>query len=268
MRKLTRVAFALFAFVLVAALVGPMIWTADPNAIDLPLRLGAPTLSHPLGLDQNGADVLSQTLLGARTTLVISFAVVSFSLFIGLLVGSLAGWKGGAWDLAISRGLDMLQAFPGFLLSLAMVAVMGPSVKNLILAMTITGWTGYARIVRAQVQQLRTREFVSGARALGASTPRLLVLHVWPNLAAVLAVQCTFGLSGVILAESGLSFLGLGVPADVPTWGALINSGRRFLAEAPHISLFPGLALATLVFSIQLLGESLRRRLNPREQTR
>lgn len=268
MKTLTRVAAVLFAFVLFAAIAGPMIWAEDPNAIDLPLRLGTPSFAHPLGLDQNGADVLAQTLFGARTTLTISFAVVGVSLLIGLLVGSLAGWRGGAWDLVVSRGLDMLQAFPGFLLSLAMVAVMGPSVRNLIIAMSITGWTGYARIVRAQVQQLRTREFIMGARALGASTPRLLVLHVWPNLAAVLAVQCAFGLSGVILAESGLSFLGLGVPADVPTWGALINSGRRFLAEAPHISLFPGLALATLVFSIQLLGESLRRRLNPREQLR
>lgn len=265
MKAMTRIAALLLLFVLAAALLGPLLWSADPNAIDLPMRLGPPSLSHPLGLDQNGADVLAQTLFGARTTLMISFAVVAISLVVGLLIGSLAGWAGGVWDFAISRGLDMLQAFPGFLLSLALVAVMGPSVRNLIIAMSITGWTGYARIVRAQVQQLRTRDFVISAKALGATTPRLLILHVWPNLAAVLAVQCAFGFSGVILAESGLSFLGLGVPADVPTWGALINSGRRYLAEAPHISLFPGLALASLVFSIQLLGEGLRRRLNPKE---
>ena len=256
-------AFALL-FLALSAFLGPQLWHQDPNAINLPARLAPPSLQHPFGLDQNGADVLAQTLFGARTTLLISLTVVVVSLTVGVMIGAHAGWYGGFQDAVISRAIDGLQAFPGFLLSLALVAVLGPSVSHLIFAMCITGWTGYARVARAQVQLLKKKDFVVGARALGASTPRLLIHHILPNLAAVLAVQCAFGLSGVILAESGLSFLGLGVPAEVPTWGALINSGRRFLAEAPHMSLFPGLALALLVFSVQILGEALRRKLNPR----
>ena len=266
MTRLTRFAASLLVFLIFAGLVGPTLWNQDPNAIQLSERLESPTLAHPFGLDQNGTDVLAQTLFGARTTLAISFSVVAISLVIGLLVGSHAGWWGGSQDFAISRLIDVFQAFPGFLLSLALVAVMGPSVSHLIFAMCLTGWVGFARVTRAQVLQLKSRDFVMSAQALGASVPRLVIRHIWPNLAAILAVQCAFALSGVILAESGLSFLGLGVPADVPTWGALINSGRRFLAEAPHISLFPGLALASLVFCVQILGEGLRGRLNPREQ--
>ena len=160
----------------------------------------------------------------------------------------------------------MVQAFPGFLLALALVAVLGPSARNLIIAMTVTGWAGYARLVRGEVLHLKEREYVRGAEASGASSARIIVRHIWPNLASILAVQATFGLAGVILAESGLSFLGLGVSADTPTWGALMNQGRRFLVEGPHISFFPGLALSVLVLSIQLSGESLREWLNPRER--
>ncbi len=195
-------------------------------------------------------------------------SVVALSCLIGLCLASWATYRGGFADQLLARLLDMIQAFPGFLLALALIAVLGPSAGNLILAMTITGWTSYARLVRGEVLHLREREYIKGAEASGASSLRILVHHIWPNLMSLLAVQATFGLAGVILAESGLSFLGLGVSPSTPTWGALMNQGRRFLNEAPHIGFFPGLALSILVLSIQLSGEGLREWLNPRERQR
>jgi len=251
---------------LLAALFAPWLGTTDPNAFDLSRKFERPNIHAPFGLDQNGADVYSQVLFGARTSLAISFSVVAASVLIGLLLASAATYKGGLADTLLARTLDMIQAFPGFLLALALVAVLGPSARNLIIAMTATGWAGYARLVRGEVLHLKEREYVRGAQACGASSVRIIVKHIWPNLASILAVQATFGLAGVILAESGLSFLGLGVNADTPTWGALMNQGRRFLVEGPHISFFPGLALSILVLSIQLSGEGLREWLNPRER--
>jgi peptide/nickel transport system permease protein len=255
---------ALFLITVAAAIFAPLITSENPNAFHLEAHFEAPSAAHPFGRDQNGADVFAQVLYGARISLLVSVTVVAICASIGLAVGSLAGYAGGKTDLAVTRFLDMVQAFPGFLLALALVAVMGPSLPNLLIAMCATSWTGYARVVRGEVLHLKNREFVTSARALGAGHVRIIARHIWPNLLGFLAVQATFGLSGVIMAESGLSFLGLGVPADTPTWGALLSNGRRFLSEAPHLSLFPGLAILGLTASFQLLGDGFRIYLDPR----
>lgn len=237
----------------------------SPNAMDLASRYETPNGEHLFGRDQNGADVFAQVAYGARISLRVAFTVVFISAIIGLLVGSLAGYIGGWVDHVVMRFLDMFYAFPGFLLALSLVAVLGPSITNLIFAMCVTGWTGYARLVRGEVLHLKQREYVQGAKALGAKPLRLLVQHIWPNLFGILVVQMTFGMSGTIITESGLSFLGLGAPPTVPTWGSLLNSGRRILSEAPHVSLFPGLAILILVLGFNLVGDSLRDWLNPRK---
>ena len=249
--------------IVLTATLGPLLINVDPQVMSLSDRFSKPSALHPFGLDQNGSDVLSRVVFGARVSLTVSICVVGVSLLFGLVVGSLAGYRGGWFDLVLMRAVDMIYAFPGFLLALALVAVLGPSLLNVILAMCVTGWTGYARLVRAEVLHLREREYVQSARALGAHPLRQVIFHIWPNLASVLVVNATFGMAGAILTESGLSFLGLGAPASTPTWGALLDAGRRYLLEAPHISIFPGLALMTLVLGFNLLGDGLRDLLDP-----
>lgn len=246
------------------AVFAPTLTFQDPNLMALANRYLPPSSTHFFGLDQNGSDVFSQVAFGARVSLLVAFSVVGVSMSLGLIIGSIAGYRGGAVDHLVMRVIDMLHAFPGFLLALALVAVLGPSLPNLIIAMCITGWTGYARLVRAEVLHLKTRDYVVAATALGARPLRILVIHVWPNLLSLLIVQATFGMAGTIITESGLSFLGLGAPPTVPTWGALLNAGRRSMIEAPHISLFPGLAILVLVLGFNLLGDGLRVWLNPR----
>lgn len=250
--------------ILLAALFAPSLVETDPSLMTLAQRYSPPSAAHPFGLDQNGADVFAQVVHGARVSLYVSVSVVAFSVLIGLIIGSLAGYKGGWVDHVLMRFIDMLYAFPGFLLALALVAVLGPSIHNLILAMGLTSWTAYARLVRGEVLHLRAREYVLGAVALGAGPVRIMTLHIWPNLIGLVVVQATFGMAGTIITESGLSFLGLGAPPSVPTWGSLLNAGRRSIIEAPHISLFPGLAILSLVFGFNLLGDGLRDWLNPR----
>ncbi len=267
LRKRPRLYFgaALVAMMLVAALLAPWLTGYDPEAMSLPERFGAPSSSHPFGLDQNGGDVFSQVVYGARVSLYVAIAVVGTSALLGLIIGSISGTLGGGLDQVLMRFIDMLHAFPGFLLALSLVAVLGPSLHNLVIAMCMTSWTAYARLVRGEVLHLKNREYVVGARALGAGRIRLLVFHIWPNLVGILVVQCTFGMAGTIVTESSLSFLGLGAPPNVATWGSLINSGRRFLLEAPHLSLFPGLAILILVMGFNLLGDGIRDLVSPRK---
>jgi peptide/nickel transport system permease protein len=247
------------------ALFAPLFSSQDPNNMDLAQRFTAPNAAHIFGQDQNGSDVFSKVVYGARVSLLVAIFVVGVSSIIGLVFGSIAGYYGGKIDQLLMRVIDMLYAFPGFLLAIAVVAVLGPSLKNLIFALCITGWTGYARLVRGEVLHLKTREYVQSARAIGAKVPRILVWHIWPNLLGPLIVQASFGMAGTIISESGLSFLGLGVPPDVPSWGALLNSGRQALLDAPHISIFPGLFIVLLVLGFNLLGDGLRDILDPKK---
>ncbi len=246
------------------AVAAPYISPHDPSVMSLPDRLEPPSARHWLGLDENGSDILSKLIYGSRVSLVVAISVVSVSALIGLIIGSWAGYFGGWWEQIFMRITDIFYAFPGFLIALALVAVLGPSVSNLILAMSVTSWTSFARLVRGEVLHLKQREHVQSARAVGAGNLRIIIIHIWPNLLGLVLIQATFAMAGTIISESGLSFLGLGVPSNIPTWGSLLNSGRRVMTEAPMIALAPGIAIIVLVMGFNLLGDGLREHLDPR----
>ena len=260
---MTRVGAAIVLLAAAAAVLGPLLVPFDPAAQALALRLDGPSVSHWFGLDELGRDILARVLAGARISLLVGLVVVSVSGTMGVILGSMAGYFGGAVDEAISRVMDILLAFPGLLLAIAMVAVLGPSLTHVVLALAVIGWVGYARLVRAQVLRAREFEFVQAARALGASTLRILARHIIPTALPAVSVQATLGMGGAILAEAALSFLGLGVQPPTPSWGSMLNGGRLHLLDAPHLTIFPGLAIAVLVLGFNFLGDGLRDRLDP-----
>ena len=260
---ITRLGVVIVVITVLAALVGPLLVPFDPATQQLALRLTGPTGAHWFGLDELGRDIFARVLSGARISLLVGIVVVSVSTSIGVLLGSLAGYVGGRLDEAISRLIDILLAFPGLLLAIALVAVLGPSLTNVVLALSLIGWVGYARLVRGQVLRAREFEFVQAARALGAPTSRILMRHVIPTALPAVAVQATLGMGGAILAEAALSFLGLGVQPPTPSWGTMLSYGRSHLLDAPHLTIFPGLALALLVLGFNFLGDGLRDVLDP-----
>ncbi len=249
------------------AVLAPMVSPYDPTDYELSARLQTPSSIHFLGTDTNGTDIFTQLLFGARLSLTISFIVIGISVFIGLIFGSLAGYWGGSIDMILMRIIDMMYAFPGFLLALSVIAFLGPSISHLIFALCITGWTSFARIVRSEMMSLKTKEFVSSAKAIGVSDLRIIVTHLWPNLVAPVSVQISFGLAATIMSEAGLSFLGLGVPPNETSWGTLLSMGRRVLINAPHVSIFPGLAIMTLVLGFNLVGDGLRLYFDPKSSS-
>ena len=259
-----RLGGVIVGIAVLAGLIGPFVAPWDPYAQELSLRLSGPTSGHLFGLDELGRDILSRLIVGARISLMVGLAVVSVSSSIGILMGSIAGYYGGRVDQIISRVMDVLLAFPGILLAIALVAVLGPSLTNVILALSVIGWVGYARLVRAQVLRVRELEYVQAARALGARTPRILLRHVIPATLPTVIVQATLGMAGAIIAEASLSFLGLGVQPPTPSWGTMLDAGRSHLFDAPHLTLFPGLAIALLVLGFNFLGDGLRDRIDPR----
>jgi len=245
-------------------LLAPWLAPYDPLLISLPEEMCKPSAAHMLGCDANGADVLSVLLYGARISLEVGLIVTLISVLIGLVVGSVAGYYGGWRDAFLMRLLDVIFAFPGTILAIALAAALGPSKGNLILCLSLTGWAGYARLVRGEVQAIRHLEYVEAARALGLGNPRILVRHLWPNIVSPLLVAATFGVAGTILAEASLSYLGIGVPPGTPSWGQLLSFGRDVLLEAPHVATFPGMAIVVTVLGFHLLGEGLRRKLDPK----
>jgi peptide/nickel transport system permease protein len=257
-RRAALTGLAALGLLALLAAAAPLVVPADPYATALEARLALPDTGHPFGRDALGRDVLARVLYGARISLVVGTAAVGLSLLVGLAIGIVAGWHGGRVDEAVARLIDVVLAFPGLLLAIALAAALGPSVRNVIMALTVLGWTGYARLARAEVAALRRREFVQAAEALGAGPRRIVVRHVLPLAAPALVVQATFGLAGAIVADASLSFLGLGAPPPLPSWGAMIDEGRPFLLVAPHLVLFPGLALTATVLALQLLGDGLR----------
>ncbi len=251
-----------------AAIVGPVVTPFDPAAQDLPLRLAGPGGGHLFGLDELGRDVLARVLAGARISFLVGVTVVAVSAAVGTLMGAMAGYFGGLIDDLISRIIDTLMAFPGLLLAIALVAVMGPSLANVLFALTIIGWVGYARLVRGQVLRARELDYVQAARALGAATPRVLFRHVAPAAIPAVVVQATLGMAGAVIGEAALSFLGLGVQPPTPSWGTMLSGGRAHLLDAPHLTLFPGIAMAMLVLGFNFLGDGLRDLLDPKKQLR
>ena len=260
---MTRTGLAIVLVVVVAALFGPIIAPFDPSTQQLALRLEGPTGLHWFGLDELGRDIFTRVLYGARISLLVGIVVVGVSATAGIALGAVAGYFGGRVDEVISRIIDVLLAFPGLLLAIALVAVLGPSLTNVVMALTLIGWVGYARLVRGQVLRARELEFVQAARALGATTPRILLRHIIPTTLPAVTVQATLGMGGAILNEASLSFLGLGVQPPTPSWGTMLNYGRGHLLDAPHLTIFPGVAIAILVLGFNFLGDGLRDALDP-----
>src|SRR6201991_919536 len=258
-----RTGAAIVLLAAVAAILGPMLMPFDPSFQELSRRLAPPTMLHPFGLDELGRDILARVLAGARISFLVGLTVVTVSASIGTLLGAIAGYAGGVVDDAISRVIDVLLAFPGLLLAIALVAVLGPSLRNVLFALTIIGWVGYARLVRGQVLRAREFEYVQAARAQGASIPRILWHHVIPTALPAVVVQSTLGMAGAIIGEAALSFLGLGVQPPTPSWGTMLNGGRAHILDAPHLTIFPGLAIALLVLGFNFLGDGLSDALDP-----
>ncbi len=252
------------ALLLLAALVGPWLAPYSPELQELERRLELPSLAHPLGLDELGRDILSRLLVGARVSVLVGLAVVGLAGTFGSLLGVWAGAVGGRADRLLMRAIDVFLAFPGILLAIALVAVLGPALRHVLIALVAIGWVGYARLARGQVLQLREQEFVLAARAAGVPLGRLVFRHLMPNVLPVLIVQASLGLAGAILAEASLSFLGLGIQPPTPSWGAMINSGRGHLLDAPHLTLVPGVTIVLAVLSLNFLGDALVDRLDPR----
>lgn len=237
----------------------------EANEISLANKFQKPSIKFFMGTDETGADLFKKVSIGTRISLTIAFSVVFISLIVGLIYGSISGYIGGRTDAVLMRTLDLFYSFPGFLLALALVCVLGPSITNLIIALSLTGWTGFARLVRGEILHIKEQDFVQAAKSIGCSPIRVVTLYIWPNLAGVLLVQSTFSLAGTLIVESGLSFLGLGAPAHIPTWGSLLNTGKFYLVEAFHISFFPGICIVLLVLGFNLLGDGLKQILDPKK---
>jgi len=254
----------LFVF---CALLAPMLAPYDPAQIDLPNRLNPPSQAHWCGTDELGRDICSRLIYGSRISLIVGTSVVGLSLFLGLILGSLAGYYGGAVDRFFNLVLmNAFLSFPGILLAIAFVAFRGPGIFNLVLALSIGGWVGYARLIRAQVLAAREREFVEASRALGASDFRILTWHILPNIIQPIIVQAAIGMAGAILAEATMSFLGLGVPPPAASWGTMLNDSRSYLFDAPHLVLFPAITVMLAVLAFNFIGDALRDLLDPRSR--
>ena len=247
------------------AIAGPLLARHDPARTSLAENLRPPSLDHPFGQDRLGRDIFARTLGGARISLVVAVATVTLSLVVGTAIGLVCGLAGGWIDDVVMRVVDVLLAFPGLLLAIALSATLGPSLENVVVALSAIGWTGYARLVRAETLSLRERPHVESAVALGAHPLRLVTRHILPLVAGPLGVQATFGFSGAIVAEASLSFLGLGTQPPSTSWGAMLAEGRSFLLVAPHVALFPGFAVFTTVLGVNFLGDGLRDRLAGRQ---
>jgi peptide/nickel transport system permease protein len=254
----------LVAVLFSAAVCGPLVFHADPLAVNLAEALAAPSRQHWLGCDPLGRDMLARILWGARLSLGVSTSVVLLAVVTGSLIGGAAATAGGRIDSLVMRGVDIVLAFPGFLLALALAAILGPGLVDLLIALTAMGWTGYARLVRGELLSLREREYVEAARSLGARPARILFRHLLPGIAGPLVVQATFGTGGIIIAEAALSFLGLGARPPTPSWGNMLDSGRQFLLVAPHVTTAPGVAIGLAVLGFNLLGDGLAERLGRR----
>jgi len=264
---LAAIGLFLVAAFIIFALFAPWIAPQDPAAIHLAARLQSSSRAHWFGTDELGRDVLSRIIYGARISMLVGSSVVAASLALGLIIGSLAGYYGGGIDRVVNVILmNAFMSFPGILLAIAFIAFRGPGIFNLVLALSLGGWVGYARLVRGQVLAAREREFVEASRALGASDFRIVTRHILPNIIQPVIVQAAIGMAGAILAEATMSFLGLGVPPPTASWGTMLNDGRSHLFDSPHLVLFPALAVMLAVLSFNFIGDALRDYLDPRSR--
>jgi peptide/nickel transport system permease protein len=264
-QPLATAGILLLSLFVIAAICAPVITHQNPAALNLQARLLVPGSGHLFGTDELGRDIFSRIVFGSRISLAVAFSVVAVSLSVGLVAGGLAGFYGGWTDILLNVYVsNAVLALPGILLAIAFVAFLGPGLINLILALSLSGWVNYARLVRAQVMSVREREFVEAARSLGASDLRILLRHILPNIVQPVIVQASIGMAGAVLAEATLSFLGLGVPAPAASWGSMLNEARSHLFDAPHMVIFPALAVTFAVLSFNVIGDALRDSLDPR----
>jgi ABC-type dipeptide/oligopeptide/nickel transport system permease subunit len=256
------------AFVLIAV-AAPLLAPADPEEQILTNRFKPPAWlsgdgTHPLGADNLGRDVLSRLVYGSRVSIAVGLVTVTICAVVGSALGAIAGYARGRVDGALMLLLDIWMAFPALVLAIAVSAALGPGLPNLILALALTGWVSYCRVIRGEVLALREREFVLAARVIGATGGRVVARHLIPNVVAPILVLATLEMATVIISEAALAFLGLGVGATQPTWGGMLNDGRQFLRQAWWLATFPGLAISALVLAVNLLGDGLRDALDPR----
>ncbi len=247
-----------------SALLAPVLAPADPRDQKLSQRLKPPSATHWLGTDQLGRDILSRLLFGAQISLTVGVVVVGTAGTFGTVVGLVAGYTSGLVDEALMRVTDIFLAFPALILAMAIAGALGPNLNNAMIAIAVVTWPVYARLVRGQALSLREREFVEAARALGASTPRILWRHILPNTLAPILVQASFDMGGAILAAAGLSFIGFGAQPPTSEWGVMISEGRKYISTQLWLSLFPGLAILLTVAAFNLIGDGLRDALDPR----
>jgi peptide/nickel transport system permease protein len=251
-------------FMVLVAVLAPVLAPHDPNALDLSAQLVPPQPGHWFGTDDLGRDVLSRMMYGAQISLFVGFVAVGIAFAIGIALGAVAGYFGGRIDQGIMWLVDVMLVFPSIFLILAVIAFVGPSLFNIMVIIGCTSWMGVARLVRAEFLALREREFVAAVRAQGAGTLRIIFRHILPNALAPVLVSATFSVAGAILLESGLSFLGLGVPPPRATWGGLLTDGKAMIEVAPWLTLFPGMAIFVTTLAYNLLGEGIRDALDPR----
>jgi len=264
---LAAIGLVFVIFFTICAIFAPWIAPQDPGQINLATRLAPPSLAQICGSDELGRDILSRLIYGSRISMLVGSCVVAASLGIGLIIGSIAGYYGGRVDRFVNVILmNAFLSFPGILIAIAFVAFRGPGIFNLVFALSLGGWVGYARLVRAQVLAAREKEYVEAARALGANDFRILARHILPNIIQPVIVQAAIGMAGAILAEATMSFLGLGVPPPTASWGTMLNDGRAHLFDAPHLVIFPALAVMLAVLSFNFIGDALRDFLDPRSR--
>jgi peptide/nickel transport system permease protein len=262
--KIAMVGAVLILFLALIAVFAPYIAPHDPIEINLKERLLAPNMEYPLGTDNLGRCMLSRIIYGARISLQIGIIVVGITSVIGITLGMIAGYYGGVLDELIMRGVDILLVFPGIILALVIAGILGPGLFNVMLALAIVGWTGYARVVRGVVLSVKEKEYVESARALGVGDWYIITRHILPSCVAPIIVIATLGMAYVILAAAALSFLGLGAQPPTPEWGSMLNNGKNFMRTAPHLTIFPGLAIMITILAFNFLGDGLRDALDPR----
>ncbi|WP_049928401.1 nickel transporter permease [Halopiger goleimassiliensis] len=264
---LTLAGMAIVTALLAVAAIGPTVVPHDPTTQDLANSLQPPSTAHPLGTDELGRDVLARLVYGARISLGIAVAVTAVRLVLGTTIGLLAGYVGGRVDEALMRLVDVQLAFPGLVLALVIAGILGPSLRNVLIALAVVGWGSYARLVRGSVLSTKEREFVRAARLLGASRTQIVTRHLLPNVVSPVVVLATLNLGTVVLATAGLSFIGLGAQPPTPEWGTMLSDGRHYLRDAWWIANAPGVAIMLTVLGFNLLGDGLRDVLDPNHET-
>jgi len=262
--RLAAAGALIIAFFAAVAALPQVFAPCDPNRIDVLHVFEPPSKAHPLGTDELGRDVLSRMVYGARISLKVGFVAVGIATAVGLSVGLFAGYYGGWVDALLMRFVDVMLCFPTFFLILSVIAVLEPSIYNIMAVIGLTGWMGVARLVRAETLSLRERDFVAAARAQGAGDLRIVFRHILPNALGPVLVAATLGVAGAILTESALSFLGIGVQPPTPSWGNILTAGKDNIEFAWWLSLFPGLAILLTVLGYNLLGEGIRDAVDPR----